>query len=102
MIQHEELENGNLVTFIKFDGDVFIGTRVLIDKTCGMLTLNGLNEKVEIGKSLPDFQNTNLGDLPNLVALVFDHVESIDVVIEHLNTIKEMMTAQNNEEGGKP
>ena len=89
MIHHEELENGSLATVIEFGGDVLVGSRFKIDKTSGMLTLSNLDERVEIGKELPEFTDANLNDMDKLVLLIFDKVESIDVVIGHLNKIRE-------------
>lgn len=101
MIRHEELENGNLVTVIEFGGDVLVGSRFKIDKTSGMLTLSNLDERVEIGKELPEFTDANLADMDKLVLLIFGKVESIDVVIGHLNKIREGMTLSSETEGGK-
>lgn len=101
MIHHEELENGNCVTFIEFGGDVLVGSRVRVDKAVGILTLSDLDEKVEIGKELPEYKNVKLEDLPNLITLIFNKVESIDVVIKNLNNLKERMILLGETEGGE-
>lgn len=101
MIHHTELENGNLCTLVEFGGDILVGSATNPNGRDGILTLSDLEEKVEIGKELPEYKNVSHRDMPNLIVLKFNRLESIDVVIKNLSDLKERIILLNETEGGK-
>lgn len=80
-------------------GDVLITSAIGVESGAGKILFDELEKSVKIGTSI---KNISVANSPHPVELIFEDVESIDVLIKSLKTCKkEMINHQKREKGEK-